>query len=78
MPIPGVSLFGADGVGIGVNGAIATIPGTGVQAPQATTNVAVPANAANVTVRTGADRRGAAVLRHGDGCRLGHGHDVHR
>lgn len=56
MAVPGVSLFGADGVGIGVNGAIATIPGTGVQAPQATTNVAVPANASNVTVRTGVGR----------------------
>jgi len=30
--------------------------GTGVQAPQATTNVAVAANAGNVTVRTGAGR----------------------
>lgn len=65
MAVPGVSLF--DGTGLAINsvgGALSiagtvtanVTVGTGVQAPQATTNVAVPANAANVTVRTGAGR----------------------
>jgi hypothetical protein len=59
--MPGVMLFDSTGTGIVATGGslpvTATVtPGTGVQAPQATTNVAVPANAANVTVRTGAGR----------------------
>jgi len=62
MPVmPGVMLFDANGVAIvSTGGALpvsaTVVPGTGVQAPQATTNVAVPANAANVTVHTGAGR----------------------
>ena len=62
MPgMPGVSLFDSTGTGItSTGGAINTsttiVPGTGVQATQATTNVAVPANTANVTVHTGAGR----------------------
>src|SRR5476649_846090 len=62
MPVmPGVMLFDSNGNAIVATGgslpvtAVVT-PGTGVQAPSATTNVAVPANAANVTVRTGAGR----------------------
>ena len=60
MPVmPGVMLFDSNGNAIvSTGGALpvtATI-GTGVQAPQATTNVAVAANAGNVTVRTGAGR----------------------
>ena len=62
MPVmPGVMLFDSTGAGItSTGGAINTsttiVPGTGVQAPQATTNVATPSNAANVTIRTGAGR----------------------
>ena len=59
MAIPGVSLFDANGNAItstGGNLNVTASIGTGVQAPQATTNVAVPSNASNVTVRTGAGR----------------------
>ena len=61
MATPGVSLVGSDGQAITATGGVlpvsaTVVPGTGVQATQATTNVAVPANAANVTVRTGAGR----------------------
>lgn len=63
MPVPGVSLFDGNGNAVtstggalSIAGAVSVTPGTGVQAPQATTNVAVPANASNVTVRTGAGR----------------------
>jgi hypothetical protein len=59
MPVmPGVQLY--DSLGNQISAAspltVTATVGTGVQAPQATTNVAVPANAANVTVRTGAGR----------------------
>jgi hypothetical protein len=65
MSLPGVSLFDSNGNAITSTGGGLTVSGTvtanvavgtGVQAPQATTNVAVPANTANVTVRTGAGR----------------------
>ncbi len=59
MAIPGVSLFDANGNAItstGGNLNVTASIGTGVQAPQATTNVAVPSNASNVTVHTGPGR----------------------
>ena len=59
MPIPGVSIFDSNGNTVTASGGALSVTatvGTGVQAPQSTTNVAVPANASNVTVRTGAGR----------------------
>ena len=59
MPIPGVSIFDSTGNTVTASGGALSVTatvGTGVQAPQSTTNVAVPANASNVTVRTGAGR----------------------
>jgi hypothetical protein len=61
MAAPGVSLVGSDGQAITATGGVlpvtaTVVAGVGVQATQATTNVAVPANAGNVTVRTGAGR----------------------
>ena len=59
MATPGVSLVGSDGQAITATGGVLPMTvtaGAGVQATQSTTNVAVPANAANVTVRTGAGR----------------------
>ena len=60
MPVmPGVMLYDSNGVGIVSTGGalpVTATVGTGVQAPQATINVAVPANASNVTVRTGSGR----------------------
>jgi hypothetical protein len=65
MPVmPGVQLY--DSLGNQISAAspltVTATVGTGVQAPQATTNVAVPANAANVTVRTGAGRLFAVTV----------------
>jgi len=57
--MPGVMLYDSNGVGIVSTGGalpVTATVGTGVQAPQATINVAVPANASNVTVRTGSGR----------------------
>jgi hypothetical protein len=59
MPIPGVSLFDSNGnIITATNGAMSVtqtaLSGTAVT--QSTTNVATPANAANVTIRTGAGR----------------------
>jgi len=62
--MPGVQLY--DSLGNQISAAspltVTATVGTGVQAPQATTNVAVPANAANVTVRTGAGRLFAVTV----------------
>jgi hypothetical protein len=59
VAIPGVSIFDSNGntvTSTGGNLNVTASIGTGVQAPQATTNVAVPANASNVTVHTGPGR----------------------
>jgi hypothetical protein len=59
MATPGVTLIDQAGNALTFTGGslpVTASVGTGVQAPQSTTNVAVPANAANVTVRTGAGR----------------------
>ena len=59
MATPGVTLIDQAGNALTFTGGslpVTASVGTGVQAPQSTTNVAVPANTANVTVRTGAGR----------------------
>ena len=58
MAVPGVSIFDGNGVALtSANPLVVTATaGTGVAAPQATVNVAVPASGSNTTVRTGAGR----------------------
>ena len=59
MATPGVTLIDQAGNALTFTGGslpVTASVGTGVQAPQATTNVAVPASASNTTVRTGAGR----------------------
>jgi hypothetical protein len=59
MATPGVTLIDQAGNALTFTGGslpVTASVGTGVQAPQSTTNVATPANAANVTIRTGAGR----------------------
>jgi hypothetical protein len=56
MAIPGVSLFDSNGNVLtstagALNVSATIVPGTGVTATQATSNVAVPSNASNVTVK---------------------------
>jgi hypothetical protein len=65
MALPGVSLFDSNGNTISASGGALSVTatvGTGVQAPQATTNVAVAASASNTTVRTGAGRLFAVTV----------------
>jgi hypothetical protein len=53
MPAPGVTIFDSNGNTISASGGALSVTatvGTGVQAPQATTNVAVAASASNTTV----------------------------
>jgi hypothetical protein len=59
VAIPGVSIFDSNGntvTSTGGNLNVTASIGTGVQAPQATTNVAVPESGSNTTVHTGPGR----------------------
>jgi hypothetical protein len=62
MALPGVALFGSDGVALGAAGSLTVASGAGPLATQSTTNTAQAAQAGNATIKATAGRLFAVTV----------------